>query len=103
MRALVKETNVLFGYDDSSDEGPLYSLINQDLTQIKPNYEAMIKQGQLKVTDMGIQHGKQGLKHGKCCVFFLVSSKINSKKSGLQSRWVDALVIFNNYFVSVHL
>ncbi|KAL1122272.1 hypothetical protein AAG570_003677 [Ranatra chinensis] len=63
IRALVKETNVLFLCEDSAEEGQLYSLFNQDLTQIKPNYEAMIKQGQLKVTDMGIQHGKQGLKH----------------------------------------
>ncbi|KAK9507533.1 hypothetical protein O3M35_007369 [Rhynocoris fuscipes] len=63
LRALVKETNVSFAYEDSPEEGPVYSLMQQDLTQIKPNYDAMIKQGQLKMTDMGIQHGKQGLKH----------------------------------------
>ncbi|XP_073990038.1 set1/Ash2 histone methyltransferase complex subunit ash2 isoform X2 [Rhodnius prolixus] len=60
LRALVKETNVLFSYEDSTDEGPLYSLIQQDLTKIKPNYEAMIKQGQIKMTDMGIQHASSG-------------------------------------------
>ncbi|XP_024082819.1 set1/Ash2 histone methyltransferase complex subunit ASH2 isoform X1 [Cimex lectularius] len=63
LRALVKETNINFGVEDTPDEGTVYYLLQQDLTQIKPNYEAMIKQGQLKVTDMGIQHGKQGLKH----------------------------------------
>ncbi|CAH1407698.1 unnamed protein product [Nezara viridula] len=63
LRALVKDTNVSFLCEDSPEEGTVYSLIQQDLTQIKPNYEAMIKQGQLKVTDMGVQHGKQGLKH----------------------------------------
>lgn len=56
LRALVKETNVSFAHEDHPEEGALYSLIQQDLTQIKPNYEAMIKQGQLKVTDMGVQH-----------------------------------------------
>lgn len=72
LRALVKDTNVSFLCEDSPEEGTVYSLIQQDLTQIKPNYEAMIKQGQLKVTDMGVQHGKQGLKHGKCCFYFFI-------------------------------
>lgn len=48
---------MLFTCDDSSLDGPMYSLLAPDLTQIKPNYEAMIKGGHLKVTDMGIQHG----------------------------------------------
>ncbi|BES94398.1 SPRY [Nesidiocoris tenuis] len=61
MRALTKETNLSFTYDENSE---LYSLAQQDLTLIKPNYDAMIKQGQLKVTDMGVQHGKQGIKQG---------------------------------------
>ncbi|XP_075217314.1 set1/Ash2 histone methyltransferase complex subunit ash2 isoform X2 [Lycorma delicatula] len=56
LRTLIKETNVLFTCDDSGPEGPMYSLTAPDLTQIKPNYEAMIKGGHLKVTDMGIQH-----------------------------------------------
>uniref|UniRef100_A0A146KS09 Set1/Ash2 histone methyltransferase complex subunit ASH2 n=1 Tax=Lygus hesperus TaxID=30085 RepID=A0A146KS09_LYGHE len=64
VRALTKETNITFSYEESPDEGPLYSLCQQDLMQIKPNYEAMIKQGTLKVTDMGVQHGKQNMKHG---------------------------------------
>lgn len=58
LRALVKETNVTFAYEEHPEEGAVYSLIQQDLTQIKPNYTAMIKMGQLKVTDMGVQHGK---------------------------------------------
>lgn len=36
----------------------MYGLIDTDLTRIKPNYDAMIKGGTLKVTEMGIQHGK---------------------------------------------
>lgn len=54
----MKETNVLFAYEETSDEGSLYSLLSPELTQIKPNYEAMIRLGHLKMTDMGVQHGK---------------------------------------------
>ncbi|RZF45134.1 hypothetical protein LSTR_LSTR000544 [Laodelphax striatellus] len=57
LRALIKETNIIFACNDTAPNGPLYSLMAPDLTQIKPNYEAMIKGGHLKVTDMGIQHG----------------------------------------------
>lgn len=32
-----------------------------DISQIKPNYEAMIKGGHLKVTETGIQPSKLGL------------------------------------------
>lgn len=57
-RALVKDIHVLFVYEETAEEGQMYGLLNTDLTQIKPNYEAMIRGGTLKVTDMGIQHGK---------------------------------------------
>lgn len=57
-KALIKDIHLLFIFEDNPIEGHVYGLINSDLTQIKPNYEAMIKGGMLKVTDMGIQHGK---------------------------------------------
>ncbi|XP_039297627.1 set1/Ash2 histone methyltransferase complex subunit ASH2 isoform X2 [Nilaparvata lugens] len=57
LRALIKETNIIFACNESAPNGPLYSLMAPDVTQIKPNYEAMIKGGHLKVTEMGIQHG----------------------------------------------
>lgn len=53
----MKETNVQFACDET-DEGPVYSLLNMEVTQIKPNYEAMIRTGSLKVTDMGVTQGK---------------------------------------------
>ncbi|XP_061710931.1 set1/Ash2 histone methyltransferase complex subunit ASH2 isoform X1 [Cydia pomonella] len=53
-RALIKDIQVLFTYEEDSTHGPMFGLYNMELTSIKPNYEAMIKQGQLKVTDMGI-------------------------------------------------
>ncbi|XP_048479107.1 set1/Ash2 histone methyltransferase complex subunit ASH2 isoform X3 [Plutella xylostella] len=53
-RALIKDIQVLFIYEEDALLGPVFGLYNVDLTAIKPNYEAMIKQGQLKVTDMGI-------------------------------------------------
>lgn len=56
-KALIKDIHILFVFEDNISEGNMYGLVNTDLTQIKPNYEAMIKGGTLKVTDMGIQHG----------------------------------------------
>lgn len=56
-RTLVKEIHILFVFEENSVDGQMYGLLCSDLTQIKPNYEAMIKGGTLRVTDMGIQHG----------------------------------------------
>ncbi|XP_045494289.1 set1/Ash2 histone methyltransferase complex subunit ASH2 isoform X1 [Colias croceus] len=53
-RALIKDIQVTFTYEEDAHQGPMFGLFNLQLTNIKPNYEAMIKQGQLKVTDMGI-------------------------------------------------
>ncbi|KAL4706785.1 hypothetical protein ACJJTC_018166 [Scirpophaga incertulas] len=53
-RALFKDIQVMFTYEDDPNLGQMFGLFNTELTSIKPNYEAMIKQGQLKVTDMGI-------------------------------------------------
>ncbi|CAK1546248.1 unnamed protein product [Leptosia nina] len=53
-RALIKDIQVMFTYEEDPSQGPMYGLFNMELNNIKPNYEAMIKQGQLKVTDMGI-------------------------------------------------
>ncbi|XP_044263008.1 set1/Ash2 histone methyltransferase complex subunit ASH2 isoform X1 [Tribolium madens] len=61
-KALIKDIHVLFIFEESPINGQMYGLINTDLTQIKPNYEAMIKGGTLKVTDMGIQHVAGGVK-----------------------------------------
>ncbi|KAJ8980754.1 hypothetical protein NQ317_013759 [Molorchus minor] len=58
-KALIKDIHIYFVFDDNPVEGHMYGLMNQDLTQIKPNYEAMIRGGTLKVTDMGIQHEMQ--------------------------------------------
>ncbi|VEN39220.1 unnamed protein product [Callosobruchus maculatus] len=55
-KALIKDIHILFVFEDHPTDGHMYGLINSDLTHIKPNYEAMIKGGTLKVTDMGIQH-----------------------------------------------
>jgi len=52
-KTLSKETNTLFGVKNSNDD-QFYKLL-LDLSQIKPNYAAMIKNGHLKVTETGIQ------------------------------------------------
>lgn len=57
-KALIKDIHTIFIFEDHPTEGHMYALLNPDLTQIKPNYDGMIKSGMLKVTDMGIQHGK---------------------------------------------
>lgn len=36
----------------------MYGLLSGDLTQIKPNYEAMVKGGTLRITDDGYAQGK---------------------------------------------
>ncbi|XP_014210534.1 set1/Ash2 histone methyltransferase complex subunit ASH2 [Copidosoma floridanum] len=54
-KALIKDLGTLFFMDDTAAESQLYGLVCADLMSIKPNYEAMVKGGTLKVTDMGIQ------------------------------------------------
>lgn len=62
-RALLKDVGTLFTIDESTADGQLFGLICSDLLLIKPNYEAMIKGGHLKVTEMGVQHvGKYNYK-----------------------------------------
>nr|WAB05091.1 trithorax protein Ash2 [Colaphellus bowringi] len=55
-KALIKDIHILFVFEDNATSGHMYGLLSSDLSQIKPNYGAMIKGGTLKVTDMGIQH-----------------------------------------------
>ncbi|XP_049792605.1 set1/Ash2 histone methyltransferase complex subunit ASH2-like [Schistocerca nitens] len=57
-RALMKDTGTLFVCDDTgkTDAHPLYGLQGLELVDIRPNYEAMIRGGHLKITDMGVQH-----------------------------------------------
>lgn len=57
-RALVKDINVIFSYEETVEKGQMYGLLSADLTQIKPNYEAMVKGGALRITDDGYAQGK---------------------------------------------
>ena len=41
--------------EENAIDGQMYGLVSSDLLLIKPNYEAMIKGGTLKVTEMGVQ------------------------------------------------
>lgn len=54
-KALVKDLGSVFVMDQDGPDGPGYGLVSSDLITIKPNYEAMIKGGTLKVTDIGVQ------------------------------------------------
>lgn len=58
---------MLFTCEETPEGIQLYSLLAPELTQIKPNYEAMIRGGHLKVTDMGIQHGRWGF-----CIYLCI-------------------------------
>lgn len=53
-RSLVKETDILFSVQNDDNGSQSYKLLF-NISQIKPNYEAMIKGGHLKVTETGIQ------------------------------------------------
>ncbi|XP_063995208.1 set1/Ash2 histone methyltransferase complex subunit ASH2 isoform X2 [Diachasmimorpha longicaudata] len=55
-RALLKDVGTLFTMDENNTDGQLFGLTTPDLVLIKPNYEAMIKGGHLKITEMGVQH-----------------------------------------------
>lgn len=55
-KALLKDVGTLFTIDENNGDGQIFGLIAADLVSIKPNYEAMIKGGHLKVTEMGLQH-----------------------------------------------
>ncbi|KAF4517988.1 hypothetical protein B566_EDAN008823 [Ephemera danica] len=67
-RALQKDLGTLFVCEEATVEmtvsgHPLFGLNSLELTQIKPNYEAMIRGGSLKITDVGITHvGSAGSK-----------------------------------------
>lgn len=56
-RALVKEIT-MFNFE-GNDDVQMFGLLVKDLTQIKPNYEAMVKGGSLRITDDGYAQGKR--------------------------------------------
>ncbi|XP_031619371.1 set1/Ash2 histone methyltransferase complex subunit ASH2 isoform X1 [Contarinia nasturtii] len=51
-KTLLKE-NAVFIFEDGLDGQQMFGLVTKDLTQIKPNYEAMVKGGTLRITDEG--------------------------------------------------
>lgn len=55
-RVLTKETT-LFACDDIAKQ-QIFGLLSTDLAQIKPNYEAMVKGGTLRISDDGYTQGK---------------------------------------------
>ena len=59
-KALQKESRIVFTCEDSQGDPnfPYFGLQNPDLTQIRPNYDAMIKGGHLKVTELGVHQSK---------------------------------------------
>lgn len=54
----MKDINTLFTYEESAEDGQMFGLVSTDLTQIKPNYEAMVKGGVLRFTDDGYAQGE---------------------------------------------
>lgn len=56
-RALVKDIGALFTFEETLENGQTFGLVSTNLTHIKPNYDAMIKGGSLKITDEGITQG----------------------------------------------
>lgn len=56
-RALVKDIHSIFSYEETGEKGQMFGLVSQDLTQIKPNYEALVKGGTLRITDDGYTQG----------------------------------------------
>lgn len=63
-KTLLKENSV-FIFEDGLDSEQMFGLVVKDLTQIKPNYEAMVKGGTLRITDEGYAQGKHDRKKGQ--------------------------------------
>lgn len=57
-KTLLKD-NAVFTFEDGLDSQQMFGLVTNDLTQIKPNYEAMVKGGTLRITDEGYAQGIQ--------------------------------------------
>lgn len=55
-KTLLKD-NAVFTFEDGSDNEQMFGLVTNDLTQIRPNYEAMVKGGTLRITDEGYAQG----------------------------------------------
>ncbi|KAG4068241.1 hypothetical protein HA402_007761 [Bradysia odoriphaga] len=66
-RTLVKDIHTTFSYEETADKGQMYGLISLDLTQIKPNYDAMVKGGTLRISDDGYAQASlsKGGRHNK--------------------------------------
>lgn len=56
-RALVKDIHTVFTFEETEDRGQTFGLLSMDFSQIKPNYEAMVKGGTLRITDDGYSQG----------------------------------------------
>lgn len=52
----------MFTLEDGLDGQQMFGLASNDLTQIKPNYEAMVKGGTLRITDEGYAQGNRIVK-----------------------------------------
>jgi len=71
---LLKDVGALFTMNESTTEGQLFGLASPELTSIKPNYEAMIKNGHLRATEMGLQHVGE---HLIVMFYFLIPDYLN--------------------------
>lgn len=56
-RALHKDSQTTFVIEESSVDGPMFGLVMSDLYQIKPNYDAMVKGGTLRLSEDGLAQG----------------------------------------------
>lgn len=54
---MVKDIHTVFAFEENEEKGQSFGLISMDFTQIKPNYEAMVKGGTLRITDDGYTQG----------------------------------------------
>lgn len=57
MQKTLLKDNAVFTFEDGSESQQMFGLVTNVLTQIKPNYEAMVKGGTLRVTDDGYAQG----------------------------------------------
>lgn len=56
---MVKDIHIVFAFEESEEKGQSFGLLCNDFSTIKPNYDAMVKGGTLRITDDGYTQGRQ--------------------------------------------
>lgn len=77
-RTLIKD-NTVFTFEDGNENQQMFGLTLTDLSVIKPNYEAMVKGGALRITDDGYAQGIFPILYKSINFFLMENRKIKMR------------------------